>query len=857
MASPIDVGTQMIGQLVDLVVSLVKDWYPGLIHSKTSLEQKIPCYECVKMGRRVPFMFSVEQCLEDIQKNKTTAECEYDRNNPEINHSIPMDEVIPDLLLKDIHTESLNQSEIKCEEILTRRLVGYEKICRGTYYGRLVSIKYLAKNKGAFNKLRSEVQVLKNSNHPCLVCLIGIIMHPNLALVIEEAPRGSLEIPLVREQIPIHRITLFRIATQVAAALNFLHKTGVLFRDLKASNVLLWTLEHNSLCHCKLASCEAATHFFPTGARGLLGTKGFIAPEVLYKGTRAQPSLYNERADIFSFSMLLYQIITRQYPYHTLKPNRIDTAVQRGERPKLPEDCCTSTAYHYLTQLMQMCWDGNPHNRPTTENIIRYLCLDYVQSVMSVLPVKANAKMRQAYAILPTATQASSARNMSSEAWILSDGKEGIEIDIYSVNRLQKVKSQLIKQNKFCSMCKCKNFLWICSRASYDALNVFNVETQKLVHKIPQEEHVATCITCSDSHIYVGTQNGYCLSYSSEIKQMKQKYKKIYVSDHPITGILFVPDATGAFVWVSHTRYIYFLRPDNLAHSGRLYSGQTDDDYIGQLSISSSNEATVWSAHLGGRMLSAWDVAHRSNKFDINTADYIDKVSPSVDDKHKVIAVMTPVLDTVWVGMKSGHILVFADEHLLTWYHPFTTSVQFITAIPCTGPCKKEECMVVTGAEKFSCPLPEEFRKINHPSNANGVIILWEAFNAQLLKQVKLVSEKGPSMFNSHKSLQAILQKEELGFIDGTHISTKDSFIVRLLQEENTTLNVTCSKPVKLYDLLHELKKERGYSDIPKSAFIIEYQDSDSNDHVWIKSQEDLDLYVTLHNRPQLLLSFI
>jgi len=89
VASPNSAGMKIIGQLVDLVVSLVNEWYPGLtegIHG--GLEQKVPCYECLKQGRAKPFEFRVEQCLPIIAKNQTTIECGYFRNDPPKNHTV-------------------------------------------------------------------------------------------------------------------------------------------------------------------------------------------------------------------------------------------------------------------------------------------------------------------------------------------------------------------------------------------------------------------------------------------------------------------------------------------------------------------------------------------------------------------------------------------------------------------------------------------------------------------------------------------------------------------------------------------------------------------------------------------------
>ena len=68
------------------------------------------------------------------------------------------------------------------------------------------------------------------------------------------------------------------------------------------------------------------------GAKGLVGTPGFIAPEILkYHGKEA----YNESVDIFSFAMFIYELITFRLPYEHLTPSQANQANENGARPTL------------------------------------------------------------------------------------------------------------------------------------------------------------------------------------------------------------------------------------------------------------------------------------------------------------------------------------------------------------------------------------------------------------------------------------------------------------------------------------------------------------------------------------------
>jgi len=204
VACPNIAGKKIVGQLVDLVVSLVNEWYPGLTEG---LEQKVPCYECLKQGRARPFEFKVEQCLPIIARTKTI-ECGYFHNDPPKNHTVSLADILPDLLLQDIDPEFLLYSEdiiYSEDESSLLGKGGYGKVYRGTCHGKSVAIKkYLTCNEEAFFELRREAMLLQKAHHPCIVCLVGVCVQPIMALVMEEAPLGSLENPSSRRRSQFH-----------------------------------------------------------------------------------------------------------------------------------------------------------------------------------------------------------------------------------------------------------------------------------------------------------------------------------------------------------------------------------------------------------------------------------------------------------------------------------------------------------------------------------------------------------------------------------------------------------------------------------------------------------------------------
>ena len=896
IASANNTGKKIIGQLVDLVVSLVNEWYPGFQegkHGSSGLEQTVPCFECVKQRRAKPFEFKVEQCLPVVVKNETM-ECGYFRDDPARNHTVSLADIVPDLLLQDINPEFL----LSAEEIIYQdddaSLLGkggYGKVYsyRGKCRGKSVAIKkYLSRSEDALTELRSEAKLLLLCHHPCIVSLVGVCVHPLMALVLEEAPLNSLEFLILKERLPVHRLTIFRIAAEVAAALHYLHSRGIIFRNLKAANVLLWTLDPESLCHCKVADFGIATHLAPIGARGLQGTHGFIAPEVLHIGKRKQRSAYDHRADIFSYGMFLYQLVARRHPYHDIQPHRIDVAVEYGERPKLRDVDISRTGYHYLTKVMKCCWEDNPNHRPDTEAIIKKVCLAPTQMVMCVAPISSEQSIRRAIAITSSCfANVGHLNRVQSELWVCCDGAEGAEVSMYNTHSMLKVNRVFIEDNQVQCIALCGDHVWVGSRAD---IGYISISSRELVHNVRMRENSISCITATDKAVYMGTLEGYCFSYndiSGVQANLKPRYE--YISEHAIDGIV----CTHQCVWVAHTRYISHLNFDSLELESSIHDEEREA-YTGQLSFDPDHNI-VWSAHLGGVILSAWDAHKKSHMYDVDMGKHLKRIASDRTDP--IITAMTPALDTVWVGMASGHLMVFHEDELLSWFHPYRGYVRFLTCIPSSGPCEMEKAVVASGGNDFISlveDLEEKSQEERETNSQSGTIIMWEAYEAKTMRQVKLIEQNAPGYLDNHNTVRRMIHQGE--FRDSTHIQSSpsadssdasagyeniaytpdrdalsfelseslsgnnpalradsltsaptfivESVSVRLPESEQAVL-IRCEKPVKFNALLSEVEvtvaQENCQLEFTKDGRLYKLQ-----------TQEQLEEYLKIPQRPQL-----
>ena len=761
--SPSDEGLKIICQLVDLVKSLMQDWYPGLIETvhKDEMEQIVPCYECLKLNRSLPFEFFVTKS--SITCTDESVLCGYDQDLPR-NHMVPRKLIAPELFLYDLDTKfHLKEGDFQDSDSLLGR-GGYGNVFHGQYKGKSVAIKkYVCNLEDSFKELRSEAMMLQNLHHPCLVCLVGVCLQP-YALILEEAPLGSLKSHIIVENpIPIPRLVIFRIATQVAAALRFLHSRGVIFRDLKSSNVLLWSLDSKALCHCKVTDFGLATTQSPIGALGVEGTKRFIAPEVLYPGHRR--AVYTHKADIFSFAMFLYQLVTCRHPYHNVDDVKIDIKVLAKERPSIVDVPEAEAKYVYMIQLMEQCWRDNPDERPSTDEIINSTCSLPMQLVMTACRVKSQLSLRCccAYPIISDKP----GRTSSGDLWVCCDGAEGFEISIYNTNTMVQHCIPPTRYNQVQCMCVCKDVdqVWVASRSGieYGVIDLFSTKTQEAVHRIRLKENSVTCMACSNCEVYIGTMEGYCLSFTANKTQTYRKPKHKYISEHPIDGIV----VAGKHLWASHTTQLFFLDLGSLTIDHAWHRQTNKRAYVGTLHLSPDCK-TVYSAHLGGTVVSAWNAQTEAHKYDIDTREVFERAGLSVN-KDAVLTAMTPACDNVWVGLSSGHIAVLHGREVLWFVQPYAKFIRFLCTVPS---CDLDSAMVVSGGKEFRSLHPKYSVKFDPTTNKQnaGVLVVWEAHSSSTMRKMRCIAEDGGKYLRSHRKLAKMIHT--LGFKDPTQVLT-------------------------------------------------------------------------------------
>mmetsp|Transcript_25959 Transcript_25959/g.37209 ORF Transcript_25959/g.37209 Transcript_25959/m.37209 type:complete len:363 (+) Transcript_25959:703-1791(+) len=244
--------------------------------------------------------------------------------------------------------------------------------------------KRLCKSRVALQELHLEHGMLARLSHPNVVKILGAGDTPQKFIVLEYLGGGTLQqllsdrkspsilnfSPIFKKKyvIPLDRCLI--MARDIATALKYLHEdccegATIIHRDLKPENIgftsdMQLKLFDFGLMTCVKKRSHANEVYEMTGNTGSLR---YMAPEVALK--RA----YNEKVDVHSFGMILWEMLTGKLPYKGVsKAEFMSTVVGSGYRPKVSKDLPVAVA-----SLLKACWEVDAMKRPSSAEIIAVL----------------------------------------------------------------------------------------------------------------------------------------------------------------------------------------------------------------------------------------------------------------------------------------------------------------------------------------------------------------------------------------------------------------------------------------------------------------------------------------------------
>ncbi|XP_059453044.1 serine/threonine-protein kinase STY8-like isoform X3 [Corylus avellana] len=242
----------------------------------------------------------------------------------------------------------------------------------GVYLSQDVAVKILRSehlNDALEDEFTQEVAILREVRHKNVVRFIGACTKPpHMCIVTEYMPGGSLYDYLHKNHNILELPQLLKFAIDVSKGMEYLHQSSIIHRDLKTANLLMDN--HNVV---KVADFGVARFQNQGGVMTAeTGTYRWMAPEVI----NHQP--YDQKADVFSFAIVLWELVTAKVPYDTMTPLQAALGVRQGLRPDIPRN-----AHPKLLELMQRCWEAAPDSRPSFAEITAEL-ENLVQDVQKI-----------------------------------------------------------------------------------------------------------------------------------------------------------------------------------------------------------------------------------------------------------------------------------------------------------------------------------------------------------------------------------------------------------------------------------------------------------------------------------------
>ena len=244
---------------------------------------------------------------------------------------------------------------------------------------RFVAIKILKPefigDQKFIESFRRESQNAASMSHPNIVNIYDVGREGNIHYIVMELIEGRALSDYIHEQGPMAYPKVIALAKQIASALAFAHKSHIIHRDVKPHNIMITPNGTAKITDFGIAKAvNAATIVDNTD--GIVGSVHYFSPE------QARGGYVDEKSDIYSLGIVMYEMLTGQVPFDGDNP--VNIALQHINAEMTPPSELVSGVPPALEHIIMKCCDKYPVNRyASADDLIEALNnLEFVGSVV-------------------------------------------------------------------------------------------------------------------------------------------------------------------------------------------------------------------------------------------------------------------------------------------------------------------------------------------------------------------------------------------------------------------------------------------------------------------------------------------
>jgi eukaryotic-like serine/threonine-protein kinase len=238
-------------------------------------------------------------------------------------------------------------------------------LARDESLDRLVALKALfpeyAREPSFVERFRREAQAAANLNHPNIVAIYDWGQESGTYFIVMEYVEGRSLRDLIRSEGALDAGQAADITAEIASALAFAHRSGVVHRDVKPGNVLLTRSGTVKVTDFGIARAGTSDGLTQTGS--VMGTATYFSPE------QAQGLAVDGRSDVYSVGVVLYELVCGVAPFIAESP--VSVAYKHVREEPIPPSQRMAGIPPALEQIIMTALAKDPEHRYQSADDLR------------------------------------------------------------------------------------------------------------------------------------------------------------------------------------------------------------------------------------------------------------------------------------------------------------------------------------------------------------------------------------------------------------------------------------------------------------------------------------------------------